>query len=224
MNICLEIDFIKKEYYSAVVDDPDYQLVKDIGVREVKLLAEYLNNPKVSTQHGVKGESHDTVVFVAEDSTNPAVHMTKFFELWSDFDITLSEFDDFYYQYREMLRETESIIGMKCSELKKGTYEPIASIIDGAIRSFALKNEKNNYYIHLLKDKMDKYISKPSATSARGCLNENIVYGPLCAYRLFYVGCSRARKNLVIMINKADIGVFEDKLREKFQKCGFEVE
>lgn len=224
LNICLEVDFIKKEYYSAIVDDPDYQLVKDIGVQEVKILAEYLNDPRVSTQHGVKGESHDTVVFVAENSSNPAVHMMKFFELWSNFNITLSEFDDFYYQYRGMLQEIESIIGIKCSELKKDTYESVARIIDGAIRSFALKNETNNYYIHLLKDKVDKYISKSSSTSARGCLNENIVYGPLCAYRLFYVGCSRARKNLVIMINKADIVTFEGKLREKFHKCGFEVE
>ena len=42
-------------------------------------------------------------------------------------------------------------------------------------------------------------------------------------YRLFYVGCSRAKRNLVIMINKKDIEGFEDKLRNKLMITGFNV-
>ena len=59
-----------------------------------------MSDPKISTQHGVKGESHDTVVFVSDNSrSNPVVHMSKFFEMWSNINITLSEFDAFYYIY-----------------------------------------------------------------------------------------------------------------------------
>lgn len=88
-----------------------------------------------------------------------------------------------------------------------------------------LKSTVNNpYYIFLLKPKMEKYKKKKNVTSAKACLNEGTVYGPLCAYRLFYVGCSRARKNLLIIINREDVKNFEDKLYEKLKDCGFEVE
>ena len=224
LAICLDNDFIRRDFYSVIVEDSDYQLVKDVNVHEVKILADYLSNPKISTQHGVKGESHDTVIFVAENSySNPIVHMSKFFELWSNIDITLSEFDDFYYDYSNMLQEIENKIGMKCSQLKADTYEINKDIIDSILQSFALKNEKNPYYMELLESKIDKYNGKKNVTNVKGCLKDGTVYGPLCAYRLFYVGCSRARKNLVIIINKKDVEKFETKLRGKFVTTGFEV-
>lgn len=44
------------------------------------------------------------------------------------------------------------------------------------------------------------------------------------AYRLFYVGCSRARRNLAIMIKKEDIQDFKDELCIKLDNCGFKIE
>lgn len=40
----------------------------------------------------------------------------------------------------------------------------------------------------------------------------------------FYVGCSRARKNLAIVINNADVVAFEERLKNKFKDIGFEIE
>ena len=224
LNTCLEKDFIRKEIYSAINEDADYELIKDICVQEIKILSDYLNDPSVSTQHGVKGESHDTVIFVADNSNNPSVHMSKFFKLWSDTSVTLSEFDDFYYRYNSMIKEIETGISMKCSDLKADSYKQVADIIDGLIQNFIVDNETNPYYIHLLKDKMDKYIGKKNVTNARNCLKKSTVYGTLCAYRLFYVGCSRARKNLVILIDKSHVEEFIDELKNKFMACGFEIE
>ena len=213
LSLCVEKKYIREEFYSAVVEENDYKLVKNVKVQEVKVLADYMSDPKISTQHGVKGESHDTVVFVADNSrSNPVVHMSKFFEMWSNIDITLSEFDAFYYIYSQMLNQIENKIGMKCSQLKADTYISVASIIDEELQVFTKKNETNPYYIQLLKVKMDKYFGKKNVTNVKECLKEGTVYGPLCAYRLFYVGCSRAKRNLVIMINKKDIEGFEDKL------------
>lgn len=224
LSLCAEKKYIREEFYSAVVEENDYQLVKNVKVQEVKVLADYMSNPKISTQHGVKGESHDTVVFVADNSrSNPVVHMSKFFEMWSNIDITLSEFDAFYYIYSQMLNQIENKIGMKCSQLKADTYISVASIIDEELQAFTKKNETNPYYIQLLKVKMDKYFGKKNVTNVKECLKEGTVYGPLCAYRLFYVGCSRAKRNLVIMINKKDIEGFEDKLRNKLMITGFNV-
>lgn len=224
LSLCVEKKYIREEFYSAVVEENDYQLVKNVKVQEVKVLADYMSDPKISTQHGVKGESHDTVVFVADNSrSNPVVHMSKFFEMWSNIDITLSEFDAFYYIYSQMLNRIENKIGMKCSQLKADTYISVASIIDEELQAFTKKNETNPYYIQLLKVKMDKYFGKKNVTNVKECLKEGTVYGPLCAYRLFYVGCSRAKRNLVIMINKKDIEGFEDKLRNKLMITGFNV-
>lgn len=224
LSLCVEKKYIREEFYSAVVEENDYQLVKNVKVQEVKVLADYMSDPKISTQHGVKGESHDTVVFVADNSrSNPVVHMSKFFEMWSNIDITLSEFDAFYYIYSQMLNQIENKIGMKCSQLKADTYISAASIIDEELQAFTKKNETNPYYIQLLKVKMDKYFGKKNVTNVKECLKEGTVYGPLCAYRLFYVGCSRAKRNLVIMINKKDIEGFEDKLRNKLMITGFNV-
>ena len=224
LSLCVEKKYIREEFYSAVVEENDYQLVKNVKVQEVKVLADYMSDPKISTQHGVKGESHDTVVFVADNSrSNPVVHMSKFFEMWSNIDITLSEFDAFYYIYSQMLNRIENKIGMKCSQLKADTYISAAGIIDEELQIFIKKNETNPYYIQLLKVKMDKYFGKKNVTNVKECLKEGTVYGPLCAYRLFYVGCSRAKRNLVIMINKKDIEGFEDKLRNKLMITGFNV-
>ena len=224
LSLCVEKKYIREEFYSAVVEENDYQLVQNVKVQEVKVLADYMSDPKISTQHGVKGESHDTVVFVADNSrSNPVVHMSKFFEMWSNIDITLSEFDAFYYIYSQMLNQIENKIGMKCSQLKADTYISVASIIDEELQAFTKKNETNPYYIQLLKVKMDKYFGKKNVTNVKECLKEGTVYGPLCAYRLFYVGCSRAKRNLVIMINKKDIEGFEDKLRNKLMITGFNV-
>ena len=224
LSLCVEKKYIREEFYSAVVEENDYQLVKNVKVQEVKVLADYMSDPKISTQHGVKGESHDTVVFVADNSrSNPVVHMSKFFEMWSNIDITLSEFDAFYYIYSQMLNQIENKIGMKCSQLKADTYISVASIIDEELQAFTKKNETNPYYIQLLKVKMDKYFGKKNVTNVKECLKEGTVYGPLCAYRLFYVGCSRAKRNLVITINKKDIEGFEDKLRNKLMITGFNV-
>lgn len=224
VSLCVEKKYIREEFYSAVVEENDYQLVKNVKVQEVKVLADYMSDPKISTQHGVKGESYDTVVFVADNSrSNPVVHMSKFLEMWSNIDITLSEFDAFYYIYSQMLNQIENKIGMKCSQLKADTYISVASIIDEELQAFTKKNETNPYYIQLLKVKMDKYFGKKNVTNVKECLKEGTVYGPLCAYRLFYVGCSRAKRNLVIMINKKDIEGFEDKLRNKLMITGFNV-
>ena len=224
LSLCVEKKYIREEFYSAVVEENDYQLVKNVKVQEVKVLADYMSDPKISTQHGVKGESHDTVVFVADNSrSNPVVHMSKFFEMWSNIDITLSEFDAFYYIYSQTLNQIENKIGMKCSQLKADTYITVAGIIDEELQAFIKKNETNPYYIQLLKVKMDKYFGKKNVTNVKECLKEGTVYGPLCAYRLFYVGCSRAKRNLVVMINKKDIEGFEYRLRNKLMITGFNV-
>ena len=74
-----------------------------------------------------------------------------------------------------------------------------------------------------MKDNIDKYYSRNNVTNLKACLKENYIYSVLCAYRLFYVGCSRARKNLAIIISRDDVKSFEMNLCNKLESCGFEV-
>lgn len=218
------LDMVNSEYLNEIIEDEDYASVLEISLQEFHNLVNYLQNPHISTQHGVKGESHDTVVFMAANSSHdPVVNMTKFFELWSVAEVCLPEFEKFYYNYKSLLGEIEEIVGMKISKTKKKDYEVYEDEIHKAVSSFAEAHSENIYYSNLLQILIQKYLDKPGVTSAKECLNENLVYGPLSAYKLFYVGCSRARRNLSIIIDQMDIQGFEERLINKFVQCGFNV-
>jgi DNA helicase-2/ATP-dependent DNA helicase PcrA len=221
---CKEQELLVKEYYEEIVGDEDYQTVLDVKMDEVRNLIKYLRNPRISTQHGVKGESHNTVVFVAESSTSmPIVYMNKFFEIWSTTDITLADFDAFYYEYLEMIQRVQTVCGVKCSEINKEIYKTSEGKIMEIVKEYAGVNEGNAYYLKLLQAHMDKYLMKPNMTNLKPCVRESTVYGVLSAYRLFYVGCSRARRNLEIVIKNEDVSAFKDLLSTKLVQCGFDV-
>ncbi|MFG6345161.1 MAG: ATP-dependent helicase [Lachnospiraceae bacterium] len=219
-----QLDMVDSEYLDEIMGDEEYNDVLEVSIKEFHKLSDYLQNPHISTQHGVKGESHDTVAFIAADSKqNPVVHMSKFFKLWSMTEINLPEFEKIYYRYKKLIIDIETIVGMKCADLKKDDYACYEEEIYKEIYSFQQEYNENNYFKYLLKDVIDKYLQKKGVTNARNCLKENLVYGSLSAYRLFYVGCSRARKNLSIIIDRNDIKEFEEKLVAKFKKCGFTI-
>lgn len=68
--------FIPEAVKNDFEESTEYQSVLDIKVIEVKNLARYLNMPHISTQHGVKGESHSSVIFMASDNNStPNVRM-----------------------------------------------------------------------------------------------------------------------------------------------------
>lgn len=50
------------------------------------------------------------------------------------------------------------------------------------------------------------------------------IEGILTAYKLFYVGCSRARKNLVIVVDETKINKFENEFKAKLISIGFEIQ
>lgn len=224
LNYINEMDIVNAEYLEEIIGDEEYAGVLGIYLQEFHNLVNYLQNPHVSTQHGVKGESHDTVIFmVANSKHEPIVNMTKFLELWGVAEVCLPEFEAFYYDYINLIVEIETIIGMKISKMKKEEYVAYRDEIYDDINVFAKKHSNNIYYSNLLQSMIQNYLDRDGVTSAKGCLNENLVYGPLSAYKLLYVGCSRARRNLSIIIDQKDVQGFEEKLIHKLKKCGFRV-
>ena len=107
--------------------------------------------------------------------------------------------------------------------MKTPQYKEKEEVIDEYIRIFIEQHESNEYYGVLLKSKFDEYSEKRNITALKACLKENNVYGVLSAYRLFYVGCSRARKNLAIVVQNSDVGGFKAQLINKLRSIGFDI-
>ena len=222
---CYDEEIIDEEYYGGIIEDEDYAPALEVALSKIKVLKKYIENPYISTQHGVKGESHDTVLFVAENNYRiPVVSMSKFFDLWSSVNVVLGDFDDFYYAYLKMIKSIENECDIKISKMKVDDYNRNEPFILKKILEFSDRYRDNDYYIVLLKDSYDAYFAKRNKGKAQACLRENVVYGVLAAYRLFYVGCSRARKNLAIVIDNADVVDFKERLKNKFESIGFEIE
>ncbi len=218
----LEVNFIK-----TINDDNVYSNVFNVQVSEFIKLTKYLspadNELHVSTQHGVKGESHDSVIFIAEDGkNNPLVYMYKFFEVWSKTGFSLDDFEDFYFSYYAFIKKVENELGFNIKSINKDKHnvEFIKIKCNEIINNF----EGNQLFELICKDLYTTYLNNPSIKNAKKCFRNSTVYGVLSAYKLFYVGCSRARKNLTILVNKIKISKFEKRFIEKAESVGFEIE
>lgn len=219
-----EAHLLNETYLNGIIDDEDYKRAYSVPLIELTHIYEYLNSPKVSTQHGVKGESHDSVVFVAEDSTrNPSVAMYRFFEMWGEMSVSSNSLNQFYYDFTSELSEIQCALGMKASKLIKDTYELHEKVIQKRIEAINNRFKDNPYFRFIYSAEYSRYQSKPGVTKAKNCLNDNSLYSILSAYKLFYVGCSRARRNLTILLDRSKIkGDFELQ-QKRFEEIGFEV-
>ncbi|QFF99916.1 ATP-dependent helicase [Psychrobacillus glaciei] len=216
-------NIFKTNYIDEIGDE--YSEVLEVGLNEFKALSNYLNNPKVSTQHGVKGESHNSVFFIAEDSfKNPVVHMHKFLKLWTSTDLSLNSLESFYYEYNECVADTVNHIGCKISELNRDSYDTHSTFLNDRIEQLNKRFEGNLIFKGLYEGHYNKYLLRPNVSNIKECLKESTVYGVLSAYRLFYVGCSRAKKNLTIFIKKANVEEYSQNFIGKLERIGFSVE
>ncbi|HFI0646350.1 TPA: ATP-dependent helicase, partial [Streptococcus suis] len=77
----------------------------------------------VSTQHGVKGEGHRKILFVAEDSRILEINIYEFLNLFANFyeqniEFNFDAFQEFYYNFNHDIVLLEEKIGKKMSEIK----------------------------------------------------------------------------------------------------------
>ena len=222
-----EKKIIREDFYEGILSDKEYEPALKISIVELRNLATYLKNPQISTQHGVKGESHTSVLFVATDNTNtPVVHMYEFLRIWSQVNFSLKEIEDFYYEYLELVVDTEKKLGMHIKDLTSATHnnnEANKQILKDASEAMQNKFKENKIYKLLCEPHYTKYLNKPTLTNAKACFKESTVYGCLVAYKLFYVGCSRARKNLSIILDAKKITAFKTELTDKLSQIGFTI-
>lgn len=82
----------------------------------------------------------------------------------------------------------------------------------------------NKLFEALLKDDFIAYLAKSTVGNAKNIFKISKIEGILTAYKLFYVGCSRARKNLVIVVDETKINKFENEFKAKLISIGFEIQ
>lgn len=219
--------FIPEAVKNNFEESTEYQGVLNTKVIEVKNLASYLNMPHISTQHGVKGESHPSVIFVASDNNStPNVRMYPFFEIWSNLDFSLPQFETLFYSYSRLIEKVEAELGMKISELTAETHnksEKNKDILAKYSNKVLETYRENKIFDALCKDDFIAYLAKQNVKNAKNIFKITKMEGILTAYKLFYVGCSRARKNLIVVVNADKIDGFKEAFINKMKKIGFSV-
>ena len=212
------------ENYFEDSEENEYLTVLEQSIEEFRKLCEYIENPKISTQHGVKGEGHDEVVFIAEDSTrNPYVRMYDFFELLAKNEVRYNEFEKFYYEYVKDVRNFEYLNNIKLSELKKDTYNQYVNSLNKLLQNLNQKYNNNIYYNFFFSDAYASYLLRPGVTKFNNAVKINNIFGTLIAYKLFYVGCSRAKEILKVIVERSKIDSFYNEFKTKMQQLGFDI-
>ena len=228
LHTLVKLNITTEEVVAKFNENIEYSEVLDISIKEIRNLATYLDSPSISTQHGVKGESHTSVVFVVNDSNNnPVVRMYDFFELWSNVDFSLPQIEDLYYSYLAEVNTLTCTLGMKTSNLNVASHnnnEINKEILRKACERIVKLFEGNKIFEFSCKKDYETYLSNPNVGNAKKTFITTRLYGVLSAYRLFYVGCSRARKNLTIIIDNSRVGNFKDAFIKKARDIGFIIQ
>lgn len=209
---------INKEF-EQIFENTEYEAVLNCKIEDMRKLYKYLGNPHVSTQHGVKGEGHDKVCFIAEDSSRtPVTHMYDFFHLFCTQNINLTDFQKFYYDFIQTTTKVDEL-GIISAAIYNTKKQDCENCVKEVYNTFA----GNKYFEFCYKEIYEKYFSNSNYTNFKNCFKTTKVQGTLWAYKLFYVGCSRAKKDLVIIVDKTNVSNFMQEFIDKMQNIGFKV-
>lgn len=203
-----------------------YNEALEIRVSEFNNLIYYLDKETISTQHAVKGESHNDVFFIHNNSkgVNPNVKMDNFFKLWSKVDFNLDELREIVYNFSMLQSNVEHIIGTPISEITPTQFEAKQQEIVELIKDYNEKYENNPIYRAMVDLEIVKLMERENKTQLIKFLKKHQLEGIENAYKIFYVGCSRAKNNLIVFVDKSKISEVEEDLRTKMSSVGFEVE
>lgn len=200
----------------------DYDAITLVPFQQVRSVFDFRSSPTRSTQHGVKGESHEKVVFIAETSFSPVVRMQSLFELWPRYELNLKSLEGLLGKMSELFRAAKDAIGVDISKLNRETFPASAEKITAQAQSIADELNESDLFVALYGASYDAYLNKPGVTNAKKLFGLSAIEGVLAAYRLFYVGCSRARSELDIVIPEKEVTDMHA-TSEKLRKLGFEV-
>ncbi|HFI0419247.1 TPA: hypothetical protein ACGOW9_000382 [Streptococcus suis] len=159
---------------------------------------------------------------MAEDSRILEINIYEFLNLFANFheqniEFNFDAFQEFYYNFNHDIVLLEEKIGKKMSEIKASDrdshFDEFKTIYDKYFDNIYFK------FICLKTESLDFQVRTP-LDKMRIIFNNKLVRSTLTAYKLFYVGCSRAEEELVVLIDKNKIGDVE-RVKNCFKHLGF---
>ncbi|ODR42048.1 hypothetical protein [Eisenbergiella tayi] len=161
--------------------------------------------------------------FIAEDNSHLGVDIYSFFKMKTEIDVEFQSFQKFYYEYQ---KEVENLKNMVSKDFLKSAevYKEVIDEVRNHSKEIDEKFINNMYYQYLYKEFYDKSLNpKPTHKNIKEYVNINKAKKMLLAYKLFYVGCSRAKTELYVFVSKDKIKNFRNEFINTFQKIGFEI-
>lgn len=219
----IDMDILIPDKFISIFENEEYQNLLCVNILEYRNLKMDLKQPNVSTQHGVKGEGYDEVCFIAENSSNPPVKMYEFFELFSTQDVNLTDFQKFYYDYMLKLEELEQKLTCKLSKYNADEFKSNKKCITDFLSETKEQMSDNIYFDFIYAESYNKYFQNQNKTNSVPCLKPTTIFGMLTAYRLFYVGCSRAKEDLTVIVDRSKIMSYKNDFVAKMELVGFNV-
>lgn len=181
----------------------------------------------ISTQHAVKGEGHNAVQLKIEDGFNPNIQMYTFLELWSRKSFDYKNIKKAQNEMKVLKFEYSNIVGFSLSgsnlnkEVFEGHSEKLIAFLNDSVN---VLNCSPFLYNCLLAKDYENFSNKQNVSNYKKCLSSlNKLEGIIPAYKLFYVGCSRAREKLDVYVLSEQISSFKDLFVEEMERIGFKV-
>lgn len=199
-----------------------YDALLDVLFQQVRNVFDFRSSPTRSTQHGVKGESHEKVVFVAERSFNPSVRINTLFDLWPEYELNLDVLETLLVELSRLFQSAKGSVGVNISQLNKESFPAYEDAITAEVRTIVDSMAGSELFNEIYGTTFDAYLKKPGVTNAKKLFSLSAIEGLLSAYRLFYVGCSRAKSELDVVIPIAEVSDMHATM-EKLRHLGFEV-
>lgn len=209
----------------------NYSNVLDIKINEVNNVLRHTAQKHMSTFHAVKGEGYDKVRVYIEDSGTINLYMYSLLEQISCMNY-INNIDNIkgikgillFPNAEKLISDFESMWKIKYSDFKTETFsnsvkisaetlvEDLCNINDTIKKIYKKKIVTGNVGVSNFK----KFISGVKAEIKKiDCSELN--------YKLFYVACSRAKKELEVYVLRNKVIEYENELKEKMESLGFEV-
>lgn len=209
---------IINELDESNIDYEDY--IDKIKIGDVHALYKYLISDSkeydISTQHGVKGESHHNVNLICEDNTRSKIDYKLFFEYFTKHDIDIITLEK---EYDYLLAEKDKLFDIlnitKSEELKANLFKNNLEVIE----NFKTNIEKRSLkYSRLFIGE----INISNVTNFKKVFSYITRYEKyIITFKIFYVGCSRAREKLIVKVNEDYIKEYETEFKNKMRNLGF---
>ncbi|MEK0216261.1 UvrD-helicase domain-containing protein [Bifidobacterium mongoliense] len=233
--------FIDTSWYAQLIQDSKiYEHVKSVPCSQFVKQYELIQSPdarSASTQHGVKGESHESIIFAAEDSLRyePRISMYDCIAL-------LSSTEDFNLRYiKDRQQQCADIVeryfqsgvpflqGKNITPYLEEHTERLCDCAQEIWQLFSTSGRRDESLHRISLSGVVKpllTITSPSKKNREklGRLGPIFVH-LIAAFRILYVGCSRARSTLRIVLDKKQLEQHhcEQQVIDKFTDMGFTI-